>query len=64
MRLEFGVHVIPHPDKVAKGGEDAHFIADDLKWFGGHSFIHSFIHSSIHSLTRHDSLLGRWYVQF
>jgi hypothetical protein len=29
LRLHAGGAVIPHPAKVAKGGEDAHFIGSD-----------------------------------
>ena len=29
LRLHAGGAVIPHPAKVAKGGEDAHFIGTD-----------------------------------
>jgi len=29
-----GVSIIPHPAKVAKGGEDAYFISDDMKTIG------------------------------
>lgn len=33
-RLSVGVSSIPHPAKVAKGGEDAHFLSDDMKIIG------------------------------
>jgi len=43
-RLSVGISSIPHPAKVAKGGEDAYFLSDDMKvfgiadggWLGGH----------------------------
>lgn len=33
-RLSVGISSIPHPAKVAKGGEDAYFLSDDMKVFG------------------------------
>jgi protein phosphatase PTC7 len=33
-RLSVGVSSIPHPAKIAKGGEDAHFLSDDMKIIG------------------------------
>lgn len=33
-RLSIGVSQIPHPAKVAKGGEDAYFVSDDMKVIG------------------------------
>lgn len=33
-RMCIGVSIIPHPAKVAKGGEDAYFISDDMKTIG------------------------------
>lgn len=33
-RMSVGVGCIPHPAKVAKGGEDAYFLSDDMKSFG------------------------------
>lgn len=33
-RLSVGVSAIPHPAKVAKGGEDAYFLSDDMKVIG------------------------------
>ena len=29
LRFKAAACVLPHPDKVAKGGEDAYFIAED-----------------------------------
>jgi protein phosphatase PTC7 len=33
-RLSVGISSIPHPAKVAKGGEDAYFLSDDMKVIG------------------------------
>jgi protein phosphatase PTC7 len=33
-RLTVGVSSIPHPAKIAKGGEDAYFLSDDMKIMG------------------------------
>jgi protein phosphatase PTC7 len=33
-RLSVGISSIPHPAKVAKGGEDAYFLSDDMKIIG------------------------------
>lgn len=33
-RLSVGMSSIPHPAKVAKGGEDAYFLSDDMKVIG------------------------------
>lgn len=33
-RMCIGVSIIPHPAKVAKGGEDAYFISEDMKTIG------------------------------
>lgn len=33
-RMSIGISSIPHPAKVAKGGEDAHFLSDDMKIIG------------------------------
>lgn len=33
-RMSVGISCIPHPAKVAKGGEDAYFLSDDMKSIG------------------------------
>lgn len=33
-RISVGISSIPHPAKVAKGGEDAYFLSDDMKVIG------------------------------
>ncbi len=33
-RLSVGASSIPHPAKIAKGGEDAYFVSDDMKVIG------------------------------
>lgn len=33
-RMSVGISCIPHPAKVAKGGEDAYFLSDDMKVIG------------------------------
>jgi len=33
-RMSVGISSIPHPAKVAKGGEDAYFLSDDMKVIG------------------------------
>ena len=34
LRLDIGSHIIPHPDKVHKGGEDALFVSHCKSVFG------------------------------
>eukprot|EP00242_Pyramimonas_sp_CCMP2087_P013765 CAMPEP_0198204288 /NCGR_PEP_ID=MMETSP1445-20131203/7694_1 /TAXON_ID=36898 /ORGANISM="Pyramimonas sp., Strain CCMP2087" /LENGTH=382 /DNA_ID=CAMNT_0043876093 /DNA_START=327 /DNA_END=1475 /DNA_ORIENTATION=- len=34
IKLNSGAASIPHPDKVEKGGEDSHFVAEGGKWIG------------------------------
>lgn len=45
-RMSVGTSCIPHPDKVAKGGEDAYFLSTDMKVMGVADGMHSlsFIH--------------------
>ena len=34
LRFEFGTFILPHPDKVDRGGEDGFFINDELSALG------------------------------
>lgn len=34
LRLDIAAALMPHPEKVARGGEDAVFLADDRLAFG------------------------------
>lgn len=36
LRLAFGSHMIPHPKKADKGGEDACFVSNSRRMFGEH----------------------------
>lgn len=47
LRLHAGGAVIPHPAKVAKGGEDAHFIGSDGLSMGGSARTHAHVQSAL-----------------
>ena len=37
LRLHIGASMIPHPEKMHKGGEDAYFMTEDGKFLGEHT---------------------------
>lgn len=40
LKLVIGASMIPHPEKVDKGGEDAYFMTEDGKFLGNNIYSH------------------------